>query len=116
MGPSARGGVVAGAMLSESSSASGGGDCPIFCLKPLEYLHLTGTHCLCSSELITSEIIAIPNLLLDGALNIAERELRITQARPRERVTQEAQPVGIGGEPRFIESSGIVMRVMRCTA
>jgi hypothetical protein len=65
------------------------GNCPILCLKPLEYLHLPGTHSLCGSQLITSEIIALPNLLLDGALNIAECELRVTPARPIERVAQK---------------------------
>ena len=90
-----------------------GGNGPILCLKPLEYLHLPGTHRLRGSQLITSEIIALPNLLLDGALDIAECELRVAPARPHERVTQEAQPVGIRREPRFIKSSGIVMRYVR---
>ena len=83
------------------------GNCPVFCLKLLEYLHLPGTHSLSGSQLIASEIIALSNLLLDGAFNIAECELRVAPARQRERVTQEAQPVGIGCEPRFIESCGV---------
>ena len=65
------------------------GNCPILCLKPLEYLHLFGTHRLRGSQLITSEIIALPNLLLDGALDIAECELRVAPARPIERVVQK---------------------------
>ena len=70
------------------------GNCPIFCLKLPKYLHLSGPHGLSGSQLIMSEIVPLPYLLLDGALNIAECELRIAPARPRERVTQEVQPVG----------------------
>ena len=89
------------------------GSCPIFCLKLLEYLHLPGTYCLCGSQLIASKIVSFPYLLLDGALDIAKGELRVTPARPIECVAQEAQPVGIRPEPRFIKSCGIVIRNMR---
>ena len=89
------------------------GNFPIFCLKLLEELHLPGMHSLCGSQLISSEIVTLPNLLLDGALNIAECEFRVAPAWPHERVTQEAQPVGIRREPGLIKSSGIEMRYVR---
>jgi hypothetical protein len=66
------------------------GNRPILCFKSHEHRHLTGVHSLSGPQFISSEIIALPNLLLDGALNIRERELRIAPARRRERVTQEA--------------------------
>lgn len=65
------------------------GICPIFCFKLLEYLHLIGTYSLCGSQFISSKIIALPHLLLDRALNIAECELRGAPARPIERVAQK---------------------------
>ena len=82
----------------------------IFRLKTLEGLHFRRAHDLGSSQFIASEIVALANFLVDGALDIAKRVLRIAPARPGERVAQEAQSVGIRREPRFIKSGGIVMR------
>src|ERR1035437_8743324 len=89
------------------------GNRSILRLKPRERPHLRRAHCLGGSQLIASEIVALTNLLLDGALNIAKRVLWIAPARPGERVTQESQPVGIRREPRFIDSRSIVMSYMR---
>jgi hypothetical protein len=44
----------------------------ILCFKPLERLHLAGTHSLSSTEFIADKIVALTNLLLNGALNVAE--------------------------------------------
>jgi hypothetical protein len=41
--------------------------------KSLEGLHLAGTHSLGGAEFIASKIVALPYLLLDGALDIAKR-------------------------------------------
>jgi hypothetical protein len=41
------------------------GSCSILCFKPPENLHLPGTHSLCGSQLITSEIIG--NNILDSS-------------------------------------------------
>ncbi len=57
--------------------------------KPLERFHLAGTHSLGSAQFIASKIIALANLLLDGALNVAKGVLWIAPARPTERVPQK---------------------------
>lgn len=77
----------------------------ILLFKPLEHFHLTGTHSLGSAEFIASKIVALENLLLDGALNVAKGELRIAPARPTQRVLKEAQPVAVRGKPGFIKKS-----------
>jgi hypothetical protein len=84
--------------------------------KPLEGLHLAGTHSLGSAQFIPSKVVALANLLLDGALNVAKGELWIAPTRPGERMKQEPKPVSIRCEPCRIEPRGIVMGVMRCTA
>ena len=81
--------------------------------KPLERFHLAGTHSLSGAKFIASKIIALANLLLDGALNVAKGELRIAPARPTQYVLKEAQPVAFRGKPGFIECSPVVIRVMR---
>ena len=54
--------------------------------KPLERLHLAGTHSLGSAQFIASKIVALANLLLNRALNVAKRVFWIAPARPGERV------------------------------
>jgi hypothetical protein len=49
--------------------------------KPLERLHLAGTHSLGSAQFIPSKVVALANLLLDGVLNIGECVLRIAPTR-----------------------------------
>ena len=58
--------------------------------KPLERLHLVGTHSLGSAQFIASKIVALANLLLNGALNVAERVFWIAPARPSECMAQES--------------------------
>ena len=88
----------------------------ILCFKPLERLHLAGTHSLGSAEFIASKVVALANLLLDGALNVAKGELRIAPARPTQCVLKEAQLVAVRGKPGFIKSRAIAMSIMRCAA
>ena len=76
--------------------------------KPLEGLHLAGTHSLGSAQFIPSKVVALANLLLDGALNVAKGELWIAPTRPGERMKQEPKPVSIRCEPCRIEPRGIV--------
>jgi Tfp pilus assembly protein PilZ len=57
--------------------------------KPRERLHLAGTHSLGSAQFIASKIVALANLLLDRALNVAKRVFWIAPARTDERVPQE---------------------------
>jgi hypothetical protein len=61
------------------------GNRSILRFKPLEGLHLAGTHSLGSAQFITSKIVALANFLLDGALNVAKGEFWIAPARPSER-------------------------------
>ena len=57
--------------------------------KLLERFHLARTYSLGSAQFITSKVVALANLLLDGALNVAKGELRIAPARPGKRVAQK---------------------------
>ncbi len=63
--------------------------------KPLECLHLAGTHSFGSAQFIPNKVVALANLLLDGALNIGECVFWIAPARPSECMAQESQAVGI---------------------
>ena len=67
------------------------GNRSILRFKPLERLHLAGTHSLGSAQFIASKVVALANLLLDGALNVAEGVFWIAPARPCERMAQEPQ-------------------------
>jgi hypothetical protein len=58
----------------------------ILLFKSLECLHLAGTHSLGSAQFITSKVVALANLLLNRALNIAKGKLRIAPTRPCKRV------------------------------
>ena len=55
-------------------------------LKPLERFHFAGTHSLGSAQFIPSKVVALANLLLNRALNIAKGKLRIAPTRPCKRV------------------------------
>ena len=80
----------------------------ILLFKSLERLHPSGTHSLGSAQFIACKVVAIANLLLNRALNVAKGELWIAPTRPGERMKQEPKPVSIRCEPCRIEPRGIV--------
>jgi Tfp pilus assembly protein PilZ len=65
------------------------GNRSILHFKPLERLHLIGTLSLGSTQFIACKVVAIANLLLNRALNVAKGVFWIAPARTAERVPQK---------------------------
>ena len=89
---------------------------PVLCLELLKHRDFSRPQSHIGNCLIAEQVATGSDLLLQCALNIAERKFRITVTAPVQQIFEESYPVGFGREPLLPESRQVVVRFMRCTA
>jgi len=82
---------------------------PVFGFETLEDSHFRSSQALDCSQLIEGNIIAVPNLALDGTFDIAEGELRGAPAVRRKSMSEKVQSLVVISEPGLVEARPIAV-------